>query len=45
MLYYICNNDQIEARLREEISKNIVTDEDYTYEKLKNLAYLECIQK
>lgn len=44
MIYLIAQNPQVEARLRDEIEKYIVND-DYSYETLKKLVYIDWIQK
>ena len=44
MLYYISQYPLVEQKLREEIKKHMV-DDDYSYDNLKNLVYLEMILK
>lgn len=44
MIYAIANNPEIEKKLREEIN-TYMKSEDYSYENLKNLKYIDQIQK
>jgi cytochrome P450 len=43
MVYYVCDNPRIEERLRREINEVIKTDDDYTFENLKKLEYIDWI--
>jgi hypothetical protein len=43
MVYYVCDNPRIEERLRKEINEVIKTDDDYTFENLKKLEYIDWI--
>ena len=44
MVDYIAKNPKIETKLREEIDAKMPS-EDYTLEKLKEMKYIECLQK
>lgn len=44
MIYAIARDPQIEAKVREEIEK-FIKDEDYSFENLKNLKYIDLLQK
>lgn len=43
-LYYICDHPEIEQRLRKEVDSLIKSDDDYTFENLKKLTYIDWIQ-
>ena len=42
MIYLISQNPNIEAKVREEIDTYLKED-DYSYENLKNLTYIDCV--
>ena len=44
MIYLISKHPAVEKKLREEISEVMISD-DYSYENLRKLKYLEYIQK
>ena len=44
MIYLTSQHPEIEAKARQEIEEFMSTD-DYSYENLKNLTYIECIEK
>ena len=44
MIYLISEHPHIEAKVREEIDTYLKED-DYSYENLKNLTYIDCVQK
>ena len=44
MIYYIAQNTSIEKKIRNEI-KIYMQGEDYSYENLKNLKYIDNLQK
>ena len=45
MIYLILRHPEIEERLRKELEIYIKDDSDITYENLKKLTYIDCIQK
>lgn len=44
MIYYIAMNPRIEEKVRSEIKQFMSTD-DYSYQNLKNLTYIDMLQK
>ena len=44
MIYLIAENPEVEAKLRRIVSETIKSDDDYTYENLKKLQYIDWIQ-
>ena len=44
MVYYIAGDPEIEGKVRTEIDRFMSTN-DYSYENLKNLTYIDNIQK
>lgn len=42
-LYQLARNKQIQSKLREEIKTNMPTDDDFTYDNIMNLDYLDQI--
>jgi cytochrome P450 len=45
IVYYIVENKHVEERLRSEISETFVTPDDMTYDNLKKMKYIDCIQE
>ena len=44
MIYYVATNPQVEKKVRAEIEAEI-QGEDYTFDTLKKLKYIDLIQK
>ena len=44
LIYYIAREPEVEQKVREEIDKFMSTN-DYSYENLKNLTYIDNVQK
>ena len=44
MIYLIAQHPEIEKKVRQEIKEHM-KDDDYSYENLKNLTYIDCIEK
>jgi cytochrome P450 len=44
MIYLILKNPQVEHKLRQEIETHM-SDDDYSYANLKNMVYIDYIQK
>lgn len=45
MIYYMALNPDILKKALEEVNKYVKSDKDLNFENLKNLTYIECIQK
>jgi cytochrome P450 len=44
MIYSIATHPEVERKVREEIN-TYMKDEDYSFENLKNLTYIDLLQK
>ena len=44
MIYLIFEHPKVEQKLRQEIDE-FMSGDDYSYENLKKLVYIDCIQK
>ena len=44
MIYLIAQHPEVEKKVREEID-TYMKDEDYNYENLKGLTYIDCVEK
>ena len=44
MIYLIAQHPEVEKKVRQEIEE-YMKDDDYSYENLKKLTYIDCIEK
>ena len=44
MIYFIAQHPEVEKKVREEIEE-YMKDNDYNYENLKQMKYIDCVEK